>query len=319
MNFMNKRSLLVPGSFPLRADSHCDTVIAEKNGCRSHIDFECMEQYCDLQFFALYLEEEGDTALAVEENEAAYECYSSLLKKYETKLIPVLTGADLKNIGNGRVGSLLAIENSEPLAEDSEALFRLYKKGYRSFGITWSNENSLGGGVNTDVGLKPLGRKVLRAMNALPVIVDLAHMNEQTFFDAMEILERPPIVTHACCRKLYDHKRNLTDEQLRYLAEARGMLGITFARGFLDINGGSIDRIVDHVIHAANIMGIDHVCFGSDFDGTDLPLDMTGQQDLEQLRRQMLERNFSSQEADAVLGENLVSYVWERLEGSDAL
>ena len=50
MNFMNKRSLLVPGSFPLRADSHCDTVIAEKNGCRSHIDFECMEQYCDLQF-----------------------------------------------------------------------------------------------------------------------------------------------------------------------------------------------------------------------------------------------------------------------------
>ena len=113
------------------------TVIAilsllKKNGCRSHIDFECMEQYCDLQFFALYLEEEGDTALAVEENEAAYECYSSLLKKYETKLIPVLTGADLKNIGNGRVGSLLAIENSEPLAEDSEALFRLYKKGYRS-------------------------------------------------------------------------------------------------------------------------------------------------------------------------------------------
>ncbi|MEE0776800.1 MAG: membrane dipeptidase, partial [Bacillota bacterium] len=252
-------SLLVPGSFPLRGDSHCDTVVAEKNGDRIHIDFETIELYCDLQFFALYLEAEGDTAAAVEENRLAYKYYNTLLNKYESKLIPILTSDDLKGIGGGKVGSLLAMENSEPLAEDSEALYRLYEKGYRSFGITWSNENSLGGGVNTEVGLTDLGKDVLRAMNSLNVLVDLAHMNEKTFFDTMVLVENPPIVTHACCRKLCDHRRNLTDDQLKCLGEAKGMMGITFARSFLDHDTGnrSIDRIVDHVIYAAEIVGID--------------------------------------------------------------
>lgn len=301
-------SLCTHGSLSLRIDGHCDTVTALLKGKARHIDIDNIDKYVDLQFFALYIEAEGDTEAANKENDVYYKYYLDMLASNE-KIKPILFSKDLDNIQPGTVGSLLAIENSEPLAADSEAIYRLYDKGYRSFGITWSNNNSLGGGANTSDGLTDLGRSVIKKCNELPVVVDLAHMNRKSFFDSMSLLEKSPVVTHSCCYGLCHHKRNLEDDALSLLAESNGIFGVTFVRSFLqDDNMASLDRIVDHIIYAADIMGIDKVALGSDFDGTDLPLDMEGQSSLEKLWYQMRVRDFSEDEILAVQGGN-----WQRL------
>ena len=311
-------SLSEAGSLSLRIDGHCDTVTALKNQKAKHIDLENIERFVDLQFFALYIKNESDTDQAVAENNKYYDYYSQLLQKYK-KIKPILTKADLNNIGLGEVGSLLAIENSEPLSEDSEALSRLVAKGYRSFGITWSNDNSLAGGANTDTGLKKLGKDVLKAMNHCPVVVDLAHMNRQSFFDSLDILEKSPAVTHSCCYSLCHHKRNLADDALKSLTEADGILGITLVRSFLqDDNLATLDRVIDHIIYAANIMGLDKVALGSDFDGTDLPLDIQNQADLDNLWQLMKSRSFTDQEIALVRGGNWQRFLAKTLgDGAD--
>ncbi|MEG1821638.1 MAG: membrane dipeptidase [Clostridiales bacterium] len=310
----NHGSLSVSGSISLRADGHCDTVTALKNGKAKHIDLENIENFTDLQFFAIYIKNENDTNNAVQENEEYYSYYREILEKYE-KIVPILSAKDINELKIGQVGSILAMENSEPLATDSEAIFRFIDKGYRSFGITWSNDNSFAGGANTDTGLKDLGRNLLRAMNKLPVLVDLAHMNKKSFFDSMEILEKPPIVTHGCCYSLCAHRRNLTDDAMKLLAGAKGLFGITFVDSFLKEGGNAtIDRIVDHIIYAADIMGLKNVCLGSDFDGTDLPSDMCGQKDIGKLKEQMLKRDFSNDEIDDIMGNNLKNYLEKILE-----
>lgn len=307
MSINNRGSLGSSGSLSLAIDGHCDTITALQKTTASHIDLDTAEKYVDLQFFALYITAEGDTRAAVAENDLYYRYYQDVLKERE-KIIPILVPQDMEKITPGRLGSLLAIENSEPLAEDSEALYRFMEMGYRSFGITWSNENSLAGGVNTDVGLKPLGRDILSAMNTLPVVVDLAHMNRKSYFDSLEVLEKAPVVTHSCCYGLCHHPRNLEDDALKSLAQVGGIMGITFVRRFLqEDNLAKIEQIVDHIIYAADLVGIDKVAIGSDFDGADLPLDMKGQEDLEKLFRHMEERSFSPEEIAAVRGGN-----WQR-------
>lgn len=301
------------GSFSFRADAHCDTITALKKDRAKHINLDTIEKYVDLQCFALYISEEKDTAKAVLENDAYYQYYCEVLAQYE-KIIPIHSAEDIKNLSLGSVGALLCIENAEPLAQDSEAIFRLMEKGYRSFGITWSNDNSLAGGVNTDSGITDLGRERLQTMNRLPLIVDLAHMNRRSFFQAMDILEKPPIVTHSCCHSLCPHPRNLEDDAMKLLAEAQGVMGITFVKGFLREDGKAMtDHIVDHMIYAADCVGIDKVICGSDFDGTDLPLDMEGQKDMPLLVKAMEERDFRKEEIDMILGENLKLYLEKML------
>lgn len=313
MSINNRGSLGSTGSLSLAVDGHCDTITALQKGTAGHIDLDTAENFVDLQFFALYIAAEGDTRAAVAENDLYYNYYQEILKTRE-KIIPILDSQDMKKISPGRLGSLLAIENSEPLAQDSEALYRFFEKGYRSFGITWSNENSLAGGVNTDVGLKPLGRDILTAMNTMPVVADLAHMNRKSFFDSLEVLEKAPVVTHSCCYGLCHHPRNLEDDALKVLAQAGGIMGITFVRRFLqEDNLAKIEQVVDHIIYAADLVGIDKVAIGSDFDGADLPLDMEGQKDMEKLFQHMQERSFSPEEIAAVRGGNWQRYLNQAL------
>ncbi|MDO4542369.1 MAG: membrane dipeptidase [Bacillota bacterium] len=306
-------SLGEPGSLSLRIDGHCDTITALKNGKASHIDLDAMEYYVDAQFFALYIKEESATAEAVRENMSYYRYYRDILLKNK-KIVPILKGSDLKDLKPGQVGSILAIENAEALAVSGDALYEFIDMGYRSFGITWSNENSFAGGANTEVGLKDLGRDLLRAMNDQPVVVDLAHMSRQSFFDSLEVLEKAPVVTHSCCYGLCKHCRNLEDDALISLASVGGIMGITFVRRFLQEDDlATIDRIVDHIIYAADIMGIDKVAIGSDFDGADLPVDMDSQRDMDKLWQQMAQRDFMPEEIAAVRGGNWQRFLSEAL------
>lgn len=116
-------------------------------------------------------------------------------------------------------------------------------------------------------GLTDFGRDVVRTANQLGIVVDLAHANDRTFYDAVELSEKPCIFSHGCVFDICPHWRGLTDDQIRALAEKGGVMGVAFYTKFIHPDAPSMDKLMDQVEHVINLVGPDHVGFGSDFDG----------------------------------------------------
>lgn len=309
-------SLAFSGSFPLRADGHCDTLLAMTNGNCRHIDIDTMQHHMDMQFMAIFIEEESQPEKAMEKLNRLYLSYRTLLtEEYYDLWVPLRNGENFRRLEPENIGLVLAIENCAAFGVDDDAVFDFYDKGFRSFGIVWNHENCFAGGAFSDQGLTPAGERFLRNLNRLPVAVDLAHMNERSFYDALAVLDHPPIVTHTCCYDLNPHCRNLKESQMKELRMAGGVMGITFVNKFLEQNPAeaSLDSVIDHILYASDFMGIDKIALGSDFDGADMPADIVNQQSLPLLYRRMGERDFSEEEIQMVAGENLFRYMIETL------
>lgn len=178
----------------------------------------------------------------------------------------------------GRRAAILVIENSDALEGSLNVLRVFHAIGVRGIVIThnlstWAasgnSEGACGGGLTR------FGVALVEAMNRLGMLVDVSHISERGFYDTLEVTRRPVIASHSCCAALCPHPRNLTDEQLRALADNGGVVGITFVPYFVDPDWKfsdwparpSIDQLLDHVEHAVQVAGIDHVGIGSDFDG----------------------------------------------------
>lgn len=314
-------SLSFSGSFPLRADAHCDTFLALKeNNCR-HINIDCMHRYMDMQFAALFVEEENDPVKAKQILDDLYFYYRTLqTEEYYDLWIPLKNGESFRRLEPDNIGIVLAVENCAPFGADEDSVWEAYDRGFRSFGIVWNHSNCMAGGAFSDDGLTDKGERFIRNLNRLPVAVDLAHMNEQSFYDALSIIEHPPIVTHTCCYDLNPHCRNLKESQMKELRMAGGLMCITFVDKFLkeDPTQASLDSIIDHILYASDFMGIDKVALGSDFDGADMPEDLESQKNLSDLYMRMKERDFSDDEINMVAGENLFQYMIKTLSREES-
>ena len=190
-------------------------------------------------------------------------------------------------IDDGRMGAVLHFEGAEAIDEDLEFLERYYDDGLRSLGIVWSRSNAFGHGVpfrypcspDTGPGLTEAGGRLVQACNELGIMVDMAHLNEAGFWDVADLSDSPLVVSHACCHAICPSARNITDEQLDAIGESGGLIGINFFVGDLREDGdfrrdASVDQLVRHIDYAAQRIGIDHVAFGSDFDGARVPLEL---------------------------------------------
>lgn len=184
------------------------------------------------------------------------------------RLVAVRDGDDLDVVERGdRIGLLLALEGAEPVGFDLWMLDVLYELGVRMVGLTWNRRNQFADGVaeSESGGLSRLGRALVARCAELRVVVDLAHASPRTFWDVLEHPAEPTVVvSHAACRALVDHPRNLTDEQLRGLAERNGVLGIMLHPLVLGV-GATVESAVNHIDHAVAVMGGEHVGLGGDF------------------------------------------------------
>ena len=174
-------------------------------------------------------------------------------------------GADLGRVGaHGRIGLLLSMEGVEPLEGDPAALADFWDLGVRMVGLTWNFPNDFAGGIDSPAqGLTDRGRELVDALGERGVVLDLAHASEPTFAETVE-RARHVLVSHACCRALRDHPRNLSDGQLRRLAVRGGVLGL-MALALVVGEPPTIERLVDHLDHAVEVMGLEHVALGADF------------------------------------------------------
>ncbi len=183
-------------------------------------------------------------------------------------------------LDNNAMAMALHIEGAVAIKEDLSNLEKFYRAGIRSIGIVWSRPNDFGEGVpyryphspDTGPGLTEPGKALVRKCNDLGIMVDLAHMNEKGFWDAAEITEYPLVVSHSAAHKLCPSTRNLTDEQIDAVGQTGGLIGIWYEPVNLRGDGEmdrhlTFDTIVRHIAYIADRIGVDHVAFGSDFDG----------------------------------------------------
>jgi len=150
--------------------------------------------------------------------------------------------------------------------EDIEVL---YNMGFRHAMLTWNEENNYATGAKSDPthGLKEEGKRLLKKMEELDMIVDLAHLNEKSFFEVLKVTQKNIIYSHGNVRALCNHVRNVTDEQMKALKAVDGLLGLTLANNFVasDEKEQTLDRFLDHVDYAVKFMSVDNICFGFDF------------------------------------------------------
>jgi len=182
------------------------------------------------------------------------------------------------------IAAILHFEGAENLGSDPGALESYYEAGLRSLGIVWSRPNAYAEGVpfkfpsspDTGPGLTDAGRELVRECNGLGILVDLSHINEKGFWEVAEISHAPLVATHSNAHALCPASRNLTDRQLDAIRDSDGMVGVTFAVGFLREDGGEsedtpLETILRHVDYLVERVGVDRVGFGSDFDGAKVP------------------------------------------------
>ena len=198
--------------------------------------------------------------------------------------LPVNRAESVGDFREGDIAAIVHLEGADALAPDLSDLEAWYERGLRSVGIVWSRPNAFAEGVpfafpgspDTGPGLTDAGRALVAACNRLGVLVDLSHLNEAGFWDVARISEAPLVATHSNAHALCASSRNLTDRQLDAVRGSGGVVGVNFAVNFLREDGDQvpdtpIGEILRHVDYLADRMGIDHVAFGSDFDGAVVP------------------------------------------------
>lgn len=211
----------------------------------------------------------------------------------------------------GKIACLLHLEGAECLGNDTEILRILYRLGLRSMGLTWNNRNLLADGVGEGEiagGISKKGREIIKEMSRLGIILDLAHISEKAYFEAFDIYDKEILVTHANVRALCENRRNLSDKQLKVLADHGGIIGITQVADFVNKDNATIDKMLDHICYVADLVGVKHVALGSDFDGADNMVisDVGAYKDMPDL---LMKRGFDKNEVEMILSENVLSFL----------
>ena len=249
----------------------------------------------------------------------------------------------------GKIAGLMGMEGGHMINNSLPIL-----RTYASLGIRYL---TLTHGVNTDWadssgdqskhnGLTDFGKEVVRELNRLGVMVDISHVSDKTFWDALEVSKAPMIASHSSCRALSDHPRNMTDEMIKALAARGGVIQINYLDSFIDpalaeysrksrplmlelrqkfpgtenfakvreevakVVGpapkASWEKIVEHIDHAVKLVGADHVGLGSDFDGGSMPVGMEDCSKLPKITDALLRKGYKESDIRKILGENTV-------------
>ena len=234
-----------------------------------------------------------------------------LVSKNSRYLSIARTPADLyADKRQGRHSIMLGIENGLALNGQLQNLHHFAQRGIVYMTLCHNGDNDIcdsARGCNTHHGLSQFGRQVLREMNRLGIMVDLSHAAEKSFYDALEISQQPIVCSHSSCRALCDHPRNLTDDQMRALAAKGGVMQVTMYPGFLVKEGeATVQDALRHLDHAVQVMGIDHVGIGTDFDGDGGVRGFSDASEVINFTRQLLSRDYSERDIQKIWGGNFL-------------
>lgn len=279
-------------------DMHCDTIMAlmntDKNIYESDnmIDLKKLKQgdYL-LQCFAMfvpYAKKDDDKYSPFEVCNKMIDRYYQEIEKYPDLIAPAFTYQDIENnIKENKITALLTIEEGGVCLGNIEFLRNFYRLGVRMITLTWNYKNEIASPnidyftfdrdaavkpifkPNTTDGLTEFGKEVVKEMNRLGIVIDCSHLGDKGFYDVIELSTKPIVCSHSCSRTVCNHVRNMTDDMLLKLKENGGVVGINYCHAFVkeDESEATTRDLVKHITYIKNLIGIDYVGLGSDFDG----------------------------------------------------
>ena len=221
------------------------------------------------------------------------------------------TPADLYRLkAEGKKAIMLGIENGYAVGKDLTNVERFRKRGVTYMTLCHNGNNDVCGSArynDEQLGVSPFGEQVIREMNRVGMMVDLSHAGERSFYDTLDISSQPVVCSHSSSRALCDHPRNLTDDQLKAIARQGGVVQVCLYGGFLrkDAPATILDAI-EHLNHFVNVMGVEHVGIGTDFDGDGGIIGCNDSSELINLTRRFLLERYSEADIKLIWGENFL-------------
>lgn len=320
-------------------DMHCDTIMAlmgndkELRQSDNMIDLEKLQRgdYL-LQCFAMFVPYKSRNN---DEHYSPFEMCHKMIDRYYQELAknedlikPAFTSKDIEqNIKENKMTALLTIEEGGVCLGNIEFLRNFYRLGVRMMTLTWNFKNEIatpnidylsitreqikneGIKPNTIDGLTEFGIEVVKEMNRLGMVIDCSHLGDKGFYDVIKYSNKPIVCSHSCARSICNHVRNMTDDMLLKLKENGGVVGINYCHDFIkeEKTLATVKDIVKHINHIKDLIGIDYIGLGSDFDGignSDIELKDASMMNL--LIQELEEQGYLKEEIDKICYKNVL-------------
>lgn len=365
----------------LVADTHNDVLISILEGKdiatdltgQTHSDLQRFKQGgVDIQIFSVWSDERYGAGKGFLYAGRQIDSLYAITARHPEKMMIVRSPAELQQaVREKKLGVMMGLEGGHMIENNLSYLDTLYQRGVRYMTLTWNNSTSWASSAKDEsagsmpagtVGLNTLGKDIVRRMNALGMLVDLSHVGEKTFWDAINLTTKPVIVSHSCVYALCPVPRNLKDEQIKAVGKNGGVIHLNFYSGFLDpgynqkkaafmsLHAKEIDSLksarvaefetdvylakkysaevqelraplsllLNHLDHIVQLIGVDGVGIGSDFDGIESPpLGLDDVSYLPNLTKALKERGYSNKDIKKILGENFVRIFKQAQEGKN--
>lgn len=300
-------------------DLHCDTLYRaffENGGLFNndfHISFDridSIEPY--IQCMAIWVPDEFRNKNAIQLFENCRKKLNDELKDTNIKII--CSQDDIIEIESKKgKGVVLTVEGGAVLGGKLENVDYLAKCGVKIMTLTWNGNCELGDGIGVEgaKGLTDFGKSVVAKMEQNGIIVDVSHSSVPMFYDVAELSTRPFCATHSNSKQICPHRRNLTDEQFSIIRDKGGIVGLNLSRGFLreDEDKACMLDVLRHAEHFLSLGGEKTLAIGTDFDGTDIPIDMTGIESMNKLYELFLKHNYNEKLLEDIFFNNARNFL----------
>lgn len=316
-------------------DMHCDTISAlyrnpelnlRDNELNISLNKMIQGDYL-AQCFAMFIYLKG-TENAYDTCSEMIDVYYREIEKNKDLINIALSGTDIeKNLENGKMSSILTVEEGGATNCNLALLRNLYRLGVRMMTLTWNFENGIGypnvhvlkpdghhdSTIHEERGLTPFGIELIQEMEKLGMIIDVSHLSDGGFWDVIKYTSKPFVASHSNARNVCDYVRNMTDDMIIALAKRGGVMGINYAADFLEVPPenkegflSTVDNMVKHIKYIKDLAGIDVIGLGSDFDGIAQNLEMKDCSMLSMLENKLREENFTEEEIEKIFYKNVL-------------
>ena len=323
---------------PITIDAHSDILndihprrlLGEKGVLEKHWVPKMREGRIDIRVVAIYTEPPLLPELALRHGlDLVASLYEDIAES--PSCVQCRTYGDIERAKQaGKIGLILGLEGAEPLGADIQLLRIFYELGLRVLGLTHALRTFLADGAYFSTrkagqlgGLTDVGARFLEEAEKLGIVVDVSHLNDPSFWDVIKFARAPVIASHSNCRALCDHLRNLTDDQIKAVADGGGVVGVNAYSLF--VNPPDLEHLVDHIGHIVKVGGIEHAGLGPDFadyllvymtevDKASLPSNalngikpvqgLPGDEAFPKFAGELARRGYKPREIDLIMGEN---------------
>lgn len=271
----------------------------------------CWSQCC-----AIFIPDGLDQEESVRYYELHQKSFERQMAHFSSLVRPCRSGSDVEQVwAEGKIAAILTVENGSALAGKLERVEQLAQDGVRMLTLTWNGENEIASGSVTDHGLTSFGRSVVPELERQGILVDVSHLNDQGFWQVMELAEKSLVASHSNARSQCACSRNLTDDQIRALVERHCLIGLNFYNVFLRDDGrtATLDDLYRHTAHFLDLGAGHCLALGSDADGSEVPPCLAGPDKVAALFDYFVGRGLSPALTEDILWRNALNFFKKNL------